>query len=191
MSDIGASYPPPPPRPIEYQGVDSRGWWVSVLAGIALVVLGVWLLTNLYESVFVLALLVGVSLIVGGFLEAAVADDAGLGWVGWLAGALTVAAGVAVLVWPDITLWALAVVAGASLLVSGVLHMAWAMARRQRDDWQEHVAIGALTAVVGALVVAWPDATLLVLGLILGVRAVVTGLVAIATGWRLRSLGAA
>src|SRR5262245_58384417 len=113
MTDFDASYPPPPPRPIEYQDVDSRGWWVSMLAGIALVLVGIWLLTNLYESVVVLAILVGVSLIVGGFVEAGVADDAGFGWAGWVAGGLMVAAGVAVLVWPDITLWALAVLAGA------------------------------------------------------------------------------
>jgi uncharacterized membrane protein HdeD (DUF308 family) len=190
MTDFDASYPPPPPRPIEYQDLDSRGWWISVLAGIALVLVGLWLITNLYESVIVLAVLVGVSLIVGGFVEAGVADDAGLGWAGWLAGGLLVAAGVAVLVWPDITLWALAVLAGASLLVTGLLHVAWALSRRGRPDRGTHVAVGAITAVVGLVVLIWPDATLLVLGLFLGIRALVTGLVAISTGWRLHRLAA-
>jgi uncharacterized membrane protein HdeD (DUF308 family) len=191
MTDFDASYPPPPPRPIEFQDVDSRGWWVSVLAGIALVLVGLWLITNLYESVTVLAILVGVSLIVGGFVEAGVADDAGLGWAGWVAGGLLVAAGVAVLVWPDITLWALAVLAGASLLVSGLLHVLWAVARRHRPDWGAHLVLGALTAVVGLVVLIWPEATLLVLGLILGIRAVVTGIIAISTGWRVHRLSAA
>jgi uncharacterized membrane protein HdeD (DUF308 family) len=191
MTDFDASYPPPPPRPIEYQDVDSRGWWVSVLAGIALVVIGLWLITNLYESVIVLAILVGVSLIVGGFVEAGVADDAGLGWAGWLAGGLMVAAGVAVLVWPDITLWALAVLAGASLLLTGLLHAAWAVSRRQRPDWKAHFALGALTAAVGLVVLLWPEATLLVLGLFLGIRALVTGIIAISTGWQLHRLGTA
>ena len=149
MSDIGASYPPPPPRPIEYQDMDSRGWWVSVLAGVALVLLGLWLVTNLYDSVIVLAILVGVSLIVGGFVEAAIADDAGLGWAGWLAGGLTVAAGVAVLVWPDITLWASPCWPGPSLLVAGVLHALWAISRRDHPDWKPHLVIGVLTALVG------------------------------------------
>lgn len=191
MSDIGASYPPPPPRPIEYRDLDSRGWWVSVLAGLALIVLGVWLLTNIYESVVVLAILVGVSLIVGGFVEAAIADDAGLGWIGWLSGGLTVAAGVAVLVWPDITLWALAALAGASLLVTGVMHLAWASRRRDRVDWKAHAVLGALTALVGLVVLVWPGATLVVLGIILGIRCVVTGFIAVATGWQARALGPA
>jgi len=188
MSDIGASYPPPPPRPIEYEDMDSRGWWISVLAGVALVLLGLWLVTNLYDSVIVLAILVGVSLIVGGFVEAAIADDAGLGWAGWLAGGLTVAAGVAVLVWPDITLWALAVLAGASLLVAGLLHAMWAVSRREHPDWKPHLVIGLLTALVGLVVLIWPDATLLVLALFLGIRAIVTGVV---VGLRLRTLSPA
>jgi uncharacterized membrane protein HdeD (DUF308 family) len=191
MSDIGASYPPPPPRPIEYQDVDSRGWWISVLAGVALVLVGLWLVTNLYDSVVVLAILVGVSLIVGGFVEAAIADDAGLGWAGWLAGGLTVAAGVAVLVWPDITLWALAVLAGASLLVAGLLHALWAISRREHPDWKFHLAIGLLTALVGLAVLVWPDATLLVLAFFLGVRAIVTGVISVVVGLRLRTLGPA
>ncbi len=191
MSDIGASYPPPPPRPIEYQDMDSRGWWVSVLAGVALVLLGLWLVTNLYDSVIVLAILVGVSLIVGGFVEAAIADDAGLGWAGWLAGGLTVAAGVAVLVWPDITLWALAVLAGASLLVAGLLHAMWAVSRREHPDWKPHLVIGLLTALVGLVVLIWPDATLLVLALFLGIRAIVTGVISVVVGLRLRTLGPA
>lgn len=189
MTDYDASYPPPPPRPIEYQDVDTRGWWVSVLAGVLLVLLGLWLLTNLYESVIVLAILVGVSLIVGGFVEAGVADDAGLGWAGWVAGGILVAAGVAVLVWPDITLWALAVLAGAALLVTGLLHAAWAVTRRDRPDWKAHLGVGLVTALIGLIVVVWPDATLLILGLLLGIRATVTGVIAIATGWRLHQLG--
>lgn len=191
MTDYDASYPPPPPRPIEYQDVDTRGWWVSVLAGVLLVLLGLWLLTNLYESVIVLAILVGVSLIVGGFVEAGVADDAGLGWAGWVAGGILVAAGVAVLVWPDITLWALAVLAGAALLVTGLLHAAWAVTRRDRPDWKAHLGVGLVTALIGLIVVVWPDATLLILGLLLGIRATVTGVIAIATGWRLHQLGSA
>jgi len=191
MSDIGASYPPPPPRPIEYEDMDSRGWWISVLAGVALVLLGLWLVTNLYDSVIVLAILVGVSLIVGGFVEAAIADDAGLGWAGWLAGGLTVAAGVAVLVWPDITLWALAVLAGASLLVAGLLHAMWAVSRREHPDWKPHLVIGLLTALVGLVVLIWPDATLLVLALFLGIRAIVTGVISVVVGLRLRTLSPA
>jgi uncharacterized membrane protein HdeD (DUF308 family) len=117
-----------------------------------------------------------------------VADDADLGWAGWVAGGLLVVAGIVVLVWPDITLWALAVAAGIALLVSGVVHTMWALARRDRPDRAAQVAVGALGAALGLVVLAWPGATLVVLAVLLGLRAIVTGIVAVATGVQLRRL---
>jgi len=190
VTDIGASVPPPP-RPVEYRDVDPRSWWIPMLAGLALVVFGLWLLTNLYESVTVLAVLVGVSLIVGGFVEAAALSEYDLGWVAWAAGAVLVVAGAVVLVWPDITLWVLAVAAGAALLVTGLLRAGWALSQRRiRPDWGLQLGIGLVGTVVGLIVLAWPDATLVVLAVLVGIRAVVHGLVAIGIGWHLRRLRA-
>lgn len=190
MSDIDAGFGsavPPPPRPIEYAEADTSGWWISVLGGLALVALGVWLLTNLFESVVVLAWLVGISLIVAGVVEVmALHGDHDLGWAVWVSGGLMVAAGIAALVWPDITLWALAVVAGLGLLIAGLLRVLLALTDRDHTDMPLQLGIGAVGIVLGVLVLAWPDATLVVLAVILGVRAIVTGVVAIGVGWQLR-----
>jgi uncharacterized membrane protein HdeD (DUF308 family) len=186
MTDIGGTIPPPP-RPVGYENADRRLWWAPMVAGVLLVLLGVWMLTNPFESVTVLAILVGVSLIVGGFMEAAVADDLGLGWLAWVGGALFIVAGVVVLAWPDITLWALAVATGITLVVTGALHCLWALGR---PDKVPHLLIGGVGIVVGLAVVAWPDATLIVLALLTGLRALVTGLVAIGVGWQLHRLAA-
>ena len=188
-ADLGASVPPPP-RPIEYRGVDTGGWWVSILLGLALFGVGVWMLSNLYDSVVVLALLVGVSLIVGGVVEivALGGNDVG-GPVAWLGGGLVVAAGLVVLAWPDITLTALAVLAGTVSVVVGLVHIALAVASRGRgSDWPIELGLGFVGVVVGLVVMIWPSATLLVLGLVLGIRAVLTGLMAVAMGWRLHQI---
>ena len=195
MSDIDAGFGqavPPPPRPVEYTDADTSGWWISVLGGLALVALGVWLLTNLFESVIVLAWLVGISLIVAGVVEMLAQHgtrDAGV--APWVAGGLLVAAGVAVMVWPDVTLWAIAVLAGLGLVFAGVMEVVMALADRDRADMPLHLALGGLTVALGVLVVAWPDATLVVLAVLLGVRAIGSGLVAIGIGWQLRRLAAA
>jgi uncharacterized membrane protein HdeD (DUF308 family) len=190
VSDIDAGFGsavPPPPRPVEYSGVDSSGWWISVLGGLALIVLGVWMLTNLFESVVVLAWLVGISLIVAGVVEVmALHGREGVEWAVWLAGALLVAAGIAVLVWPDITLWAIAVLAGIGLVLDGVLRVLVAFTHRDRDDMPFQLAVGGLSIALGVVVLAWPEATLVVLAVILGLRAIGTGLVAIGVGWQLR-----
>jgi uncharacterized membrane protein HdeD (DUF308 family) len=193
VTDFDAGFssesPPPPPRPIEYADADASGWWLSVVSGIVMVLLGLWVLTNLYDSVNVLALLVGISLIVAGVVEIlALHGEADVGWAVWISGGLLVAAGIAVLVWPDITLWALAVLAGLGLLLAGLVRVGTALARRDSPDFALQLAVGALGIVLGVIVLVWPDATLLVLALVLGLRFLVTGVVAIGVGWQLHRL---
>ncbi len=194
MSDIDAGFGqavPPPPRPVEYADADPSGWWVSMLGGLALILLGVWLLTNLFESVVVLAWLVGISLIVAGIVEVlALHGIRGARGPAWLAGALLVAAGIAVIVWPDITLWALAVLAGIGLVLAGLLEVAVALTDRERADMPLQLALGGLTVLLGVVVVLWPGATLVVLAVLLGIRAIGSGLIAIGVGLRLRQLRA-
>ncbi len=180
---------PPPPRPIELRDGDDQDWLLSVLFGIALVAVGVWLVTNLFESVTVLAVLVGISLIVGGIAEGVALGGAGeVGWLAWLAGGLLVIAGVVTLAWPDITFWALAVLAGGGLVVAGAFRALRALTHRDRPDWPAELAVGAVGVVIGLVVLAWPSATLVVLAVLFGLRAIATGLVAIGTGWQLHRL---
>jgi uncharacterized membrane protein HdeD (DUF308 family) len=189
MTDFDAGFDavPPPPRPLEYADRDARGWWISVIGGIALVLLGLWLLTNLFESVVVLAWLIGVSLIVAGVVEVmALHAVREVAIAAWISGGLLVAAGIAVLVWPDATLWALAVVAGLALLLAGILRVVVALADRDSGDMPLQLALGGLTAIVGIMVLVWPDQTLVVLAVLLGLRAIGSGLVAIGVGWQMR-----
>lgn len=181
--------PPPPPRPIEYRDVDASGWWASVVVGVLLVGLGVWMLTNLFESVVILAWIAGASLIISGVVEiAALGGRHALGWVAWLGGLLLIAAGVTVLAWPDITLWVLAVLAGSTLLVAGAFRVVIALANRDDPGWALDLGIGGFGMGLGAVILAWPDATLVVLAVSFGLRALATGLVAIGTGWQLHRL---
>jgi uncharacterized membrane protein HdeD (DUF308 family) len=185
--DTGFASPDPPPRPIEYADADASGWWVSVVGGIIMVLLGLWVLTNLYDSVVVLAWLVGLSLIFAGALEIlALHGEPGIGWAVWVSGGLLIAAGIAVLVWPDITLWALAVVAGIALLAAGAVRVAVALASRDQADFGLQLGLGVLGVALGVVVLVWPEATLVVLAFILGIRFLVTGVVAIGVGWQLR-----
>ena len=88
--DVGGPIPPPP-RPVGHRDLDARGWWMLLLVGVLLVGLGIWMLTNLYDSVVVLAWIAGASLIVGGIVEvAAFGGRQRLGWAAWLGALLLV-----------------------------------------------------------------------------------------------------
>jgi uncharacterized membrane protein HdeD (DUF308 family) len=187
--DAGLTPEPPPSIIVVEEEIDDTGWWLSIIGGLVLLGLGIWMLTNLYDSVVVLAWLVGVSLIIAGLVEIlSLHGQKGIGWAVWTAGLLLVAAGVAVIVWHDITLWALAVLAGIGFLIGGVVRIALALSDRDHPDFVLNLAVGALGVVLGVLVLVWPEATLVVLALLLGIRFVVSGIVAIGMGWQLHRL---
>jgi uncharacterized membrane protein HdeD (DUF308 family) len=172
-----------PTRP---DGIGSS-WWLPIVLGLVLIGLGVWMLANLTKSVFVLALLIAGSLFVAGVIEAlGLRGRQEPRWAGWLGGLLLVAGALVVLAWPDITLWALAVAGGLTLMLAGLVQIGVGLAHRHRPGRAGEVALGVLGLVAGVVVVAWPDATLVVLAVVYGIRAIAAGLVAIATGFQMR-----
>ena len=189
-----ASPPPPPPPELEVSSspLDQKAWGLSVLLGVILLGLGVWMLTNLVESVYILALIIGASLVLGGCAEAVLGRDReGTRWGALAAGLLLVLAGLVVLAWPDITLWALTFAGGLALLLGGGVQFLLGLFHHGRPGWTLDLALGAIGIVLGGIVLAWPEATLMVIALLFGIRAVVIGLIAIAAGWQLRHQAAA
>ena len=51
------------------------------------------------------------------------------------------------------------------------------------------LAIGGISLVIGVVVLVWPDATLLVLAILIGLRTLLNGLLAIGIGFNVRRLG--
>jgi uncharacterized membrane protein HdeD (DUF308 family) len=89
--------------------------------------------------------------------------------------------GVLAAAWPDITLWVLAVVTGVGLVISGVARIVGALSLRI-EGWGWLLFAGVLSVIVGLLALAWPDATILVLGLLLGIRMLLFGIAEIMFG---------
>jgi uncharacterized membrane protein HdeD (DUF308 family) len=74
-------------------------------------------------------------------------------------------------------LWTLAVLTGLSLIVQGIARTALAFAgRAEIPGWGWVAVAGAFNIVVGILALAWPEATVLVLSLLLGAQIIVFGL---------------
>lgn len=180
---------PPPPRPAEFEGMDkSTGTWLIVL-GVILVGVGLLLLANPFAAIWILGVLIGVSLVIGGIAEVASGrQSAGTRWHHWAAGALVIIAGIAAAVWPDATVWVLAVVAGLALVVSGLVTLVAAFAGPS-EGRGPRLAFGGISLIIGVIVLVWPDATLLVLAILIGLRTLLNGLIAIGIGVNVRRLG--
>jgi uncharacterized membrane protein HdeD (DUF308 family) len=113
---------------------------------------------------------------------------AGWGWPapGWTVafGILTVAAGVAVLVWPKATLIVLALILGAQLLVAGVFWFLSAFSVRDSGVGAMVALTGVLGVLLGLLIVGFPMQTIAALVLLLGLYWTIAGLVQLVHGIR-------
>ena len=106
--------------------------------------------------------------------------------LGIVAGVVLVVGGVLAAVWPDITLWVLAVVVGIDLIISGVARIMGAVQLRV-EGWGWLLFGGMVSVVVGVLALVWPGATILVLGVLLGLRMLLFGISEIMFGLALHA----
>jgi uncharacterized membrane protein HdeD (DUF308 family) len=145
--------------------------------GVAVLLVGGFLLFNPFAAARTLALLIGLALFVGGCLDIALAWGARRG-LAIVPGVLLVIGGLAAAFWPGPTLWTLAVLTGLSLLLHGIVRIALAFAgRAEIPSWGWLALAGAFNILVGILALAWPEATVLVLSIILGAQVLVFGVI--------------
>ncbi len=143
--------------------------------GVALVALGAGLAVRPFASLAVLLLLV-----VGGLLVAAVGELADLPEprtdrrLAQAGAGIALTAAVVLLAWPGAGLAAAVVVIGLGLLGHGILE-AWG-ARRMHGPPRWSTGLSAAASICfGVLALAWPDLSVLALGVLLGVRMVLLG----------------
>jgi uncharacterized membrane protein HdeD (DUF308 family) len=146
------------------------------LLGLAALVVGVVLLFHPVSAAHALALLVGLGFVVAGLLEVVAGWGSGHRTAALVVGALLVVGGVLAAVWPHVTLWTLALIVGLSLIVHGIVRIALATtARAEVPGWGWLAFAGVVNVLVGVLAIAWPQATVLVLSLVLGIQVALFG----------------
>ena len=100
--------------------------WLIALLGLVSVVIGILVLHHTDETITTLAFLIGLFWVIGGIIEFFTAySDRGSPARGWriVMGVLAFAAGVVTLVWPHLTVNALAVIIGIWLIIYGLLEL--------------------------------------------------------------------
>ena len=107
-----------------------------------------------------------------------IAELKSAGWLVIVAGVVSIVAGVLVIAYPDITLTALAIIAGVTIIVSSAVSLVDALGSGTDGGTRALSAIlGVLGLIAGLIVVRRPGETLLVLVLALGIWLVVSGAV--------------
>jgi uncharacterized membrane protein HdeD (DUF308 family) len=153
----------------------AKSWWLFLLSGIVSLVFGAlilsidWTLNGLAAFVGTLFIIQGAAYLITRSL------DGGTRSTNVIAGLVGIAAGIAVLVWPDRGLYTLAVFIGIWIVVSGVLHVVGAFVNRYAPHWWLVLAIGLIEIPIGIWALRRPGLTLAVLITLVGAWAIVVG----------------
>ena len=166
-----------------------RRWWMVVALGVLLAVVGVLLLLNPFEAVRTLTVLVALGLVVASVDELAQAQRHEARWPSYVLAGIWLVTAVWALIWPDVTLWALAATLGIGLVVVGVAEIVFVIRyRRALPLWGVWLLDGVLSVVIGVAALVWPEATVLALAILLGIRLLLRGVATITFGLALRRL---
>lgn len=108
-------------------------------------------------------------------------------WMLALRGVIALAFGFAALAWPAVTLLWLVAVFAVYALVAGVIAVATALNGRGKDErWWLILLMGLVSIGAGLIALAYPEATIVALLLLIGVNALVTGMLDVILAVQLR-----
>jgi uncharacterized membrane protein HdeD (DUF308 family) len=109
-------------------------------------------------------------------------------WLFVLRGVAAIVFGIIAIVYPDVTITVLAIVFGIYAIVDSIGSFASAISHRNADGWHRaaHALEGVVALVAGVLALVLPDLTALALVVLIGIWAIVSGVVEIMAAIRLR-----
>jgi uncharacterized membrane protein HdeD (DUF308 family) len=165
-----------------------RNWWLFVLLGVICVVTGILAIVWPGITLLTLGIIAGIYLLIAAVMEIidAIVGDPGGRALSAILGIVSLIAGLVFIRRPGESLLAIVIVAGIFLVAEGVIRIVRAFASSGARWWG--VAIGAVDAIVGIIILAWPDIGLVTLAVFFAVTMIIRGIFAIVIGFRLRSV---
>src|SRR3954447_19813362 len=166
----------------------SHLWWVPLVAGVGSIGVGLAIMANDW-TVKALVVVTGIFIIFRGiavmFNPTHAADSRGEQVAAGLGG---IVVGVILVAWPQPTLLVLAFAVGAWLAASGTFHAVTSVTRRKtRGHWFLGLAFGVVELLLGIWAMRRPEVSLSLLITLLGLWAVITGVIYCIEAFELRS----
>ena len=174
-----------------FPGLAKRIWIFAVIRGVLAIIFGLIALISPIGTAIALAIVVGIYAIVEGIIAIVEAirhrgsTSMGLRIV---LGAVSILFGILVLVWPGMSLAILAILVGIWAIVIGIVQIMAAVGHRTvpNSGWIWGVIGGALAILFGILVLIRPGTGVVTIIWIIGIWAIVWGIIIIVLGVQLR-----
>ena len=181
---------------VGFTAIEPRlAWPLAALRGVFAVLFGVLALIWPGTTVLVLAILYGVYAIfdgIGGVMQAFRPGDAAHRAAYGVLGLLGIVAGVLVLLWPGITVLVLALLVGFWAIFTGIVEIVAAIRLRKQIEGEAFlIAAGALSLIAGIVIVFNPVAGAFGIALLVGIYALIYGVILLVLAFRLRKLARA
>ena len=180
----------------EVLDVLGRSWgWVFAF-GIATLVAGILVVSHPRDTIYFLAIVLGIWLFISGLFRmvAAIADKrdtAGVRWLLALLGLVSIILGVFFFHRTDQSVTTVVFLIGLFWVVAGVLEFAYAAGDPDVPARGYRMVMGLLALAAGILTLVWPHVTLSVLGVIMGIWLIIYSLLMIGLSFQLRRLKSA
>ena len=167
----------------------SRNWSLLLFNGLLLIVAGV-LIFSIDWSVRSLATFIGALFILEGLgMALTTGIDKRVRQTNVLTGLLSIAAGVAIIVWPAPGVVAVAIFLGAWLIVVGTITISSSLAARHfLPDWWLLLILGLLLVPLGVLALADPGGTLAAIIIVSDIWAVAVGVMRVILSFDVKNL---
>ena len=183
--------PPAVAQRLSREGAErvAQNWPLLLINGLLLIVAGV-LIFSIDWSVRSLATFIGALFIFEGISMSLTAGiDARVRRLNVVSGLLSIAVGVAIIVWPGPGIVAVAIFLGAWLIVVGTITISGSLAARHfLPNWWMLLIIGLLEVPLGVLALADPGATLAAIVTVGGIWAVAVGVMRVVLSFDLKNL---
>ncbi|MHB8267223.1 HdeD family acid-resistance protein [Bradyrhizobium sp.] len=168
----------------------AKNWWMLLLRGIAAIVFGLLALAWPGMTLLTLVLFYGAYALVDGVLAVVAAITGGAPMPRWwlaIVGLLGIAAGLLTFLMPGLTAILLLYFIAGWAIATGVLQIIGAIRLRKEIDHEWLLILGGIVSVLfGAAMMAAPGAGALALITVIGIYAVITGVLLVALSFRLK-----
>jgi uncharacterized membrane protein HdeD (DUF308 family) len=170
----------------------SRNWWLIVLRGVAAILFGIAAFVWPGLTLLILITVFGFYALIDGFIAIFTGlrhtKDSPRWWVFLVEGLFGIAIGAVALLWPGVTTLAILAMIAAWAIITGILEIAAAIRLRREitNEWLLAIT-GILSVGMGIVLIVQPLTGSLAIIWIIGAYALISGIVWISLGLRLRS----
>ena len=161
----------------------------AIIVGIVLIIGGIIAMVSPVIAGISVALMVGWLLAIGGVFQVLFAFRARAGFLAIVLGLLTLAAGVYMILNPEVAIATLVMFMAIYLLLSGISEAIIAFAARPEEGWG-WLLFSAITSILlgGLMFTQFPVAGAMAIGILLGLKLLFTGLMMLMIGMKVRKV---